>query len=269
MIYECPQCEAPQEAGATVCPRCHAHFDGPVPEDAIVPPPLPRSEPPASPVSAALGGTEPGPSVLEEVKPPAPEPPEAFPPPAPYMPPYSAPDAAPPPHAGQPLAGLSRALLFAFPIVLVLILGGVYFANTVNTGSDATPAPAAVVKAPPPPAAPPAPIGSPVYLPGSANATVSDADRRTKILVGRWASKALDFYVFNADGTGSRGNEARQQDNQSFLWGLVQNRIMLYTDKGTSTEKNEMLRFSAGPDDNTVFLGPETGHYIQFERAKT
>lgn len=37
MIYECPHCHAPQEAGHTACPECGAEFDGPVPEDAVLP----------------------------------------------------------------------------------------------------------------------------------------------------------------------------------------------------------------------------------------
>lgn len=37
MIYECPHCHAPQEAGHTACPECGAEFEGPVPEDAVLP----------------------------------------------------------------------------------------------------------------------------------------------------------------------------------------------------------------------------------------
>ena len=69
--------------------------------------------------------------------------------------------------------------------------------------------------------------------------------------------------MFNSDGTGSHGNPVTQQPEQTFLWGLVQNRVMLYRDK------NEMLRFNAGPDDDTIFLAGETGSYIQYSRSKT
>lgn len=45
MIYECPHCHAPQEAGHTACPECGAEFEGPVPEDAVLP---------AAPLAAAV-----------------------------------------------------------------------------------------------------------------------------------------------------------------------------------------------------------------------
>lgn len=275
MIYECPQCNAPQEAGVTSCPHCHAQFDGPVPDDAILPPP--EAAPPAeaapslearagaaaAPESASAIEEEQAAPALEEVKPP-PLPPSYVPPSA-YVPPplpYAPPTSAPPPPMRPPLGGLTRALLFAFPIVLVLVLGGVYFAGTLNSQSEAvsTPAPA-----PPAPvvAAAPVPVGSPVYLQGGANSNSADTDARTKLLVGRWEAKSLDFYVFKENGTGSRGNVSDQSKDEPFGWGLVQNRLMLYMDN------NEMLRFNPGPDDDTIFLGPQTGHYVQYHRAKT
>ncbi len=55
MIYECPHCHAPQEAGHTACPDCGAEFDGPVPEDAV----LPTSAAAVSPAEPAAVAPEP------------------------------------------------------------------------------------------------------------------------------------------------------------------------------------------------------------------
>ena len=275
MIYECPQCQAPQEAGRTVCPHCHAQFDAPVPSDAFVPPDDPAQ--PAESIAVEAGAAPATPPLqealppeeaphLEEVKPPpAADPlPYLTPPsysPSAYSPPPYTPAAAPPPMR-PPLGGLSRALLIVFPIVLVLVLGSVYFVSTLSTGQDIAPV-APVVQAPATMPPPPAPVGSPTYLQGGPNTTSAGNDPRTKMLVGRWQAKSGDYYVFNGDGTGSRGSGANQQNSQSFLWGLVQNRLMLYRDK------NEMLRFNPGPDDDTIYLGAETGHYVQYARDKT
>ena len=286
MIYECPQCHAPQEAGQTACPHCHAQFDGPVPDDAIIPPAeqaalaeqavateqavtAPITE--AAPDPIPLAKEEPR---LEEVKPP-PAPassqpyltPPSYSPPA-YLSPLPAPPAAPaPPLMRQPFGGLSRALLIAFPIVLVLVLGSIYFVNNLNTGSEtvAETAPMPPVAMPPPvsPPAIPTPVGSPVYLQGGANTNNAGSDPRAKMLAGHWEAKSGGYYVFNTDGTGQRGSAANPQKDQSFLWGLVQNRLMLYMDK------NETLRFNPGPDDNTIYLGAQTGHYVQYARDKS
>ena len=305
MIYECPQCQMPQAAGVTLCPQCHAEFDGPVPDDAIVP--LVETAPAeanpaeanpaetlpleASPVAAPLlepvtVESGPGPMPLdlppmaeealsaEEAPPPgtvsplvAPDTQTYLTPPSYTPPPYTPPVSgitetpyAPPP--APPLGGLTRALLIAFPIVLVLVLGGVYFANTLNTDTDTAPEMVAVARPQAPtPAAPPADV-APVTMQGGSN-TNDGSDPRVKLLAGRWVSKSDDFYVFNSDGTGSRGSTVKSQAEQSFLWGLVQNRLMLYG------AKNETLRFNTGPDNDTVFLGPQIGHYVQYSRAKS
>ncbi len=280
MIYECPNCQTPQEAGQTICPRCHAQFDGPVPDDAIVPAAdataaSAASEAAVLPADAAAAVPSAGeavlppaeaaaaPSPLVEVPPPASTP--AFPSAAQaYTPPsYEAPP--PPPMPAEPPFGkLSRVLLIAFPIVLVLVLGGVFYTNSLNSDGDTTPVPLPPAHSSAPPAPPPAaPVTAPAYLQGGGNTNSSADDPRAKLLAGRWESKSGDYYVFNSDGTGSRGNPVKQQPEQTFLWGLVQNRVMLYMDK------NQMLRFNAGPDDDTIFLAGETGSYVQYSRSKT
>ena len=286
MIYECPQCGRPQEAGQTVCPYCRAEFDGPVPADAIVPaaavvPAEAASEAPLAgeetvpeplpPVSAAEAAPVNEDTAAEDGKDaPAAAPtgsaPYLTPPsyaPPPYTPPLSADTQSSylPPNA-PPLGRLTRVLLVAFPIVLVLVLGGVYLAGTLNTDSDSGPLPPPTVAAAAP--MPPATVTNPapVTLSGGTN-TNDGADPHVKLLAGRWVSKSDDFYVFNSDGSGSHGSALNPSADQSFLWGLVQNRLMLY---GT---KNETMRFNVGPDSDTVFLAPQTGHYVQYSRAKS
>lgn len=288
MIYECPQCRTPQKAGQTVCPHCRAEFEGPVPADALVPsavtssavvPSAVVSDEAISAVPDALLAPEPLPSEdspaadaappSEDVPAEAPDavsagsepyltPPSYVPPP--YAPPLSTASQAlsqPPPT--PPVGRLTRALLVAFPLVLILVLGGVYLAGTLNTEAESVLAPVPAVTAPSPP---PFAGSAPVML-GSGSNTNDGTDPHVKLLAGRWVSKSDDFYVFNPDGTGSRGSALNPSADQSFLWGLVQNRLMLYG------SKNETLRFNAGPDNDTVFLGPQTGHYVQYSRAKT
>lgn len=299
MIYDCPQCGTPQEAGQTVCPHCHAEFDGPVPADAVVPAAAPApaeampavsdaplAEAEAAPEEAAVTEeaapgevlppaqaaplVEEAPSVAAEAPFPAPSGPAPYltPPsyaPPPYSPSLSSetplPYTAPFRTGGPPLGRLTRALMIAFPIVLVVVLGGVYLAGTLNTDADVVPITAPTVSAQ---AVPPSPVqaAAPVTLQGGSN-TNDGSDPHVKLLAGRWVSKSEDFYVFNPDGTGSRGSALKPSGDQPFLWGLVQNRLMLYG------AKNETLRFNAGPDSDTVFLAPQTGHYVQYSRAKS
>ena len=276
MIYECPNCQKPQEAGQTICPYCHAEFDGPVPSDAIVPTP----DTTAATQESAPGEQETAPrkvglpgnaaatpaqspaaySPLMDVPPPAAAP--AFPPAQAYTPPADFSQDPMPPE--PPFGKLSRVLLFAFPVVLVLVLGGVFYTNSLNSDADPTPVPLPAVHSSAPPAPlPAAPVTAPTYLQGGGNTNNAADDPRAKMLAGRWESKSGDYYVFNSDGTGSRGNLVEQQPEQAFLWGLVQNRVMLYMNK------NQMLRFNAGPDDDTIFLADEIGSYIQYSRSKT
>ncbi len=310
MIYDCPQCGRPQEAGRTACPYCHAEFDGPVPADAVVPAaapaPVEAAAPDTPPVEegtaepgeaaatkgaasseaaseaasvsedppgseAAPGESTPPPSVAAEAPPSIPSGPAPYLTPPSYAPPPYSPSSSsvtPLPYTtpssigAPPLGRLTRALLLAFPIVLVLVLGGVYLAGTLNTESDAgqDPLPAAHASTSMPPS--PAQAVSPVTLSGGSN-TNDSSDPHHKLLEGRWVSKSDDFYVFNPDGTGSRGSALNPSADQPFLWGLVQNRLMLYG------AKNETLRFNVGPDSDTVFLAPRTGHYVQYSRAKS
>ncbi len=278
MIYECPQCQKPQAAGQTVCPYCHAEFDGPVPDDAIVPAEDLSAAEATPSAGAAASGAGPGPMPLDPPRYDTPAEGAAPPPvssgaqpyltpptyaPPPYIPPAAGVTQMPYTPSGAPLGRLTRVLLVAFPIVLVLVLGGVYFAETLNANSDASTEPPVVTRPQvAPPAAPPPPTGSPVLLSGGSN-TNDGSDPRIKILAGRWVSKTDDFYVFNSDGTGSRGSTTNPGGDQTFLWGLVQNRLMLYGGK------NEALRFSSGPDNDTVFLGSQTGRYVQYARAKS
>lgn len=292
MIYECPQCRMPQEAGCTVCPRCHAEFDGPVPDDAVVPvrttpaanaaAPVTEANAQAAEAAAPAANAE----ALQEAEEPAPgaeepaveanpltqadaqpflTPPSFQTPPAPpsYVPPpYVSPTPAPP--LRPPLGRLARVLLVAFPIVLLLVLGTVYFANSLNTDADNPPvSPPPASSAPGPAPVSSAPAAAPVLLQGGANTAVTEADARTKLLIGRWENKAGDFFVFSSDRTGTQGNVAQPQGDTPFSWGLVQNRLMLYR------EKNTPLRFNAGPDNNTIFIAAQTGHYVQFTRKVT
>ncbi len=297
MIYECPQCGKPQRAGETVCPQCRSVFDGPVPADALVPEDMlaeearteeartekaPAGMQQAKEVPAAAS---PGPMPLDPpaVLPPAEDPPAAARPAAGAPPPVSGgtepyltpPGYAPPPYEAEPhgpgvsypapapLGGLPRWAVIAVPLVLLILLGGVYLAGTLSSGSDAAPAPAVPQRAEAPATLPPpAPTGPPTLLQGGSNSNNS-SDPRVKVLTGRWTAKNDTYFVFSANGSGARGSTTNPGGEQSFLWGLVQNRLMLYG------SKNETLRFSPGPDNDTVYLGPPTGRAIQFSRAKT
>ena len=283
MIYECPSCQAPQEAGQTVCSNCRAQFDGPVPADAVVPPPpIVKTVAPEPNADAEAGAAEtnkeagsPAETIppLVEVKP---LPVSAPPQPAtsePYLgaSPFPQPSYEPgavstsPPSASPlpPLGRLFRMLLIAFPIVLLLVLGGVFYANSLNTESDPLPVSPPTVRSSAPTTAPAAPVGTPTILQGGGSGSSASPDPRTALLAGRWVARSGEFYVFNSSGTGSHGNPVQQKPDQSFLWGLAQNRLMLYEDQ------NVPLRFNQGPDNNTIFLAAPSGHYVQFSRSKT
>ncbi len=319
MIYDCPQCGTPQEAGTTICPHCRAQFDGPVPDDAVLPQDFvapaaaavpeaaapeaalsethdseahgsearvydapesdetpPQSVPPETPadaetISAAAEAdsipAEAGPAVIEVKPPPATgDQPYLTPPsysPPPYVPPSYSP---PPPPMRPPLGSLTRALLIAFPIVLILVLGGVYFASSLNSGADISDPPLPVQPARSS-ALPPAPIGAPVTLSGGSNSSVPDNDPRSRQLVGRWQAKSGEEYEFSADGTGTHKGPAAAgaspaPPEQSFTWGVAQNKVMLYM------SQDQTLRFNPGPDNNAIFLASQAGRYIQYARVK-
>ena len=267
MIYECPNCHVPQAAGRTSCHHCGAEFDGPVPSDALVP------------EAVAAGGTASPPTDALPQPPPIQEVPHQAPPPE--LPPYQPPPAYAPPSGytqtaytpAPPTSGfnLPKALLIAIPIVLVIVLGAVFFANNLNQGSETAPptVPATAAALPAAPPAAPVPHGSPLVLPGNSSAAAGgsapDVNPNTAWLVGRWQSKSTDFYVFNENGTGFRGSVSGSQAKGSFLWVLVQKQLVLYAD----AEKPEKLAFSQGSDDKTMFLRGTDGRYVQYARAKT
>lgn len=294
MIYECPSCHAPQAAGQTVCRHCGAEFDSPVPDDAFLPEGTAPEAP--QPVLAAASEVDPAETPPQEAEPVLPEPdtPEppplevVTPPPAPaeslpyQSSPYPAPasqsaptDADQTEAAGRPplsprlpsAQALTRALLIAFPIVLVLVLGSVFFARSLNAGQDSAPVPRpAPTPVPAPiatPTAPAAPAAPPYVLNGAVASSGAAGDPNTKRMVGRWESKKLDFYVFNENGTGTRGSLTGKGPQGTFLWTLVQNHLILYADK------QEKLAYSLGPDEDTMFLRGEDGKYVQYSRTKT
>ena len=308
MIYECPNCHAPQAAGSASCHECGAEFDGPVPDDAILPtgtaalagtpPPAQANaggaagapgEPRVTAIEAAASEAGPAPaaSTVEEVHPPEPafvpyqetpagaasyqappasqappalpayQPPPAYAPPAYAPPPYTAP-AASSPRGG----GLQKALLIGLPILLVLVLGGVFFVRGLDSGSDEPSTPSAPATPAPTPAAPATP-GSPMMLNGSMSGGGDAADPKAKMLVGRWQDKKADFFQFNGNGTGYRGSTAGKQPQGAFVWVLTQNQLFLYADK------KETLAFTPGPDEGTIYLRDQDGRFIQYARAKT
>lgn len=289
MIYECPNCHVPQAAGHTACHQCGAEFDSPVPEDALVPaetivPELGLHEEAVPEVvsladepaleTRASETRAPEPPVLEEVFAPAPQ----FQPSE--MPPYQAPSAyqpAPgylPPAYTPPLAPVSRfslpkVLLIAIPIVLLFVLGAVFFANSLNQSADTAPAAPAltVPDTTMPVVAPPVPHGSPLVLSGGSVSSASTTDSNPNIawLVGRWQNPSTDYYVFNENGTGYRGSSGGKQAKGSFLWVLIQKQLVLYADAAPP----EKLAFSKGSDEATMFLRGTDGRYVQYTRSKT
>ncbi len=276
MIYECPSCHTPQAAGRTSCPQCGADFEGPVPDDAVVPEPAQA----AATTTEADAVTETEAPALPDVEttppstPPAPPPqaPAFQPPPPPPMPTYQPPPAYAPPAYQTAPSGLTfggklpRALLIGIPIVLVLVLGAVFFTRNLDQGSDASSAPLPPVSAPAPaPSAPlpaPTPISPPITLSGGGTSS-GDNSGPAKFLVGRWQAKSSDFYVFNDNSTGSRGSISGKQPKSVFVWVLAQNQLTLYTDN-----KPEKLVYSPGADDDSMFLRGEDGRYVEYKRTK-
>lgn len=304
------------------CPECGAEFDGPVPDDALVPDalvpdtvpgtaaveaaspepdqetePLPEAildaptadtataaeevpetsplpEPPAPSQEAsvrepALEAAAPEPPLLETVRP-APEelpyqrstyqPPPYIPPPA-YAPPPTLPSGGAQAYTAKrtPPGVLPKVLLIAAPIVLILVVGGLIFSHNLDGGSDTTPPPMPVT-APDEPLRPAAaPVGSPTIMAGGT--TTGAGDSRVQWLAGRWQAKNTDFYVFNANGSGSQGSVTGKLPTQNFLWRIVGSQLMLY-----GAPKDQQVRFGVGPDDNTVYLHDSAGKPVQFTR---
>ncbi len=284
MIYECPNCHVPQAAGHTACHHCGAEFDSPVPEDALIPTETiaPESDlhEEAIPETVSLADKSahetrsPEPPVLEEVFAPPPQ----FQPsemPAYQAPPsyQSAPGYLPPAYTAPPAPvsrfSLPKALLIAIPIVLLFVLGAVFFANSLNQSADTAPATPAltVPDTTMPVVAPPVPHGSPLVLSGGSVSSAGTTDSNPNIawLVGRWQNPSTDYYVFNENGTGYRGSSGGKQAKGSFLWVLIQKQLVLYADAAPP----EKLAFSKGSDEATMFLRGNDGRYVQYSRSKT
>lgn len=284
MIYECPTCHTPQAAGRTSCLSCGADFDGAVPDDALVPetpdalvPDVASAEAsgehsevetiatPVMETSAPPTAPEPPPR-LEFVPPPAPapyEPPVYQPPPAYVAPPTYPMNAQPPP--SQSGIALPRGLLIALPVVLVLVLGVVFFTRSLDQSSGTSPAPATSPPVTAPiatPVAAPTPVSGAVSLQGG-GASSQSGSSMAKWLAGRWQAKSSDYYVFNDNGTGSRGTLTGKLASDSFVWVMSQSQITLYL-----ADKQEKLALSPGTDDSTLFLRGEDGRYVQFVRTK-
>ncbi len=143
-----------------------------------------------------------------------------------------------------PAQALTRVLLIAFPIVIVFVLGAVFFARSLDSGQDT------------------APTAPPHVLNGARKSTGGDADPRIRRMVGRWESKAHDFYVFNANKTGAHGSLTGKGPQGAFLWTLAQNRLILDADK------QEKLTYRRGPDEDTISLRVAGGKYVQYTRTR-
>lgn len=172
---------------------------------------------------------------------------------------------APAPPSPPLSQALTRALLIAAPIVLVFVLGAVFFARSLESGPDTAPAPMpAPVSTPANASTPSGALAAPPYiLNGAGASTGAEADAHARRLVGRWESKKLDYFVFNENRTGTRGSAVGGGPAGTFLWTLAQNRLILYADK------QEKLTYTQGPDGDTMFLRIEGGKYVQYTRTKT
>ena len=190
MIYECPSCHTPQAAGQTSCNHCGADFEGPVPDDAVVP----------EPAAVECRGRNRAAQGLNRRCPSLPPPPEALPYQPPPLPAYQPPPeyAAPPvyqtaPPALQTRRGLPKALLIGIPIVLVLVLGAVLFTRNLDQGSE-TPLQRRLAVAAPTRRPFPRPLrlqrrsAPPVTLPGGGTAS-ADNTGPAKFLVGTLAGQ--------------------------------------------------------------------------------
>ncbi len=241
MVYECPQCKTPLPPGVMACTKCSLQFATAIPPDATVP---------------AAG------SVPADVT----------------------------AHAGFSLPGgndtSSRRVVAAVAGLGILLVAAVLFAIYTFTR---TPAPAA-------PASPaamsassasssisaashsdtssdtsaplPAAGGSiaPVQLSagtGSSSNAAAGSGSGTAALQGRWQAKNMDFYVFNADGSGSRGNTAKPDKGDNFTWVVTDNQLVL------NGKTEERLTFSTGPDASILYLRQPDGHLAKFAKSGT
>ncbi len=113
----------------------------------------------------------------------------------------------------------------------------------------------------------PAPAGNvaPIQLSGGTGSSSGTAATGTgdAALQGRWQAKNMDFYVFNADGTGSRGNTVNPSKNDNFTWVVTDNQLVL------NGKKEERITFSTGPDASFLYLRLPDGRNVQFAKTGT
>ncbi len=239
MVYECPQCKTPLPPGVMACAKCGLQFATPIPADATVPAP----------------GTLPL-KVPENTS---------------YSPLAS--DSAP-----------SRRVIAAVVALGIVLVAAAIFAIYTFSHTPVESAPPAGIAAnsPPPPGAslppsyPPSPYTNqrpssiatnvaPVQLSGGSGSSSSTAASGSgdAALQGRWQAKNMDFYQFNADGSGQRGNVTQPAKNDSFTWVVTDNQLVL------NSKKEERLTFSTGPDATILYLRMPDGHYAKFAKAGT
>ncbi len=239
MVYECPQCKTPLPPGVMACAKCGLQFATAIPADATVPAP----GQPQQPQSMITAG---------------------------YLP--LAVDAVPPRRVVAIVAALGVILVAA-------ALFAIYtFSHTPASDTSASAPPAASPLPPPPspnlpsgastrgasgvPSAPTVNL-APVQLSGgsgSSGGTGTAASSDDAALQGRWQAKNLDFYVFNSDGTGSRGNSNNPAKADNFTWVVTGSQLVL------NGKKEERMSFSTGPEATILYLHTPDGHYTQFAK---
>lgn len=104
---------------------------------------------------------------------------------------------------------------------------------------------------------------APVQLSGGTGSSSGRAASGTgdAALQGRWQAKNMDFYEFNADGTGSRGNVTNPAKNDNFTWVVTDNQLVL------NGKKEERITFSTGPDAGFLYLRMPDGRNVKFAKA--
>lgn len=242
MVYECPQCKSPLPPGVMACAKCGLQFATPIPADATMP------------AAGAL------PSLNASIT-------SGFSLPA------------------SDSASSSRvtAIVAALGVVLVAAALFAIYTFTRTPAADTPPAYATASAAPAPPAsslpagaytrggggAPSAPAAggtAPVVLSGGSSSPGSSAGASAgsdAALQGRWQAKNMDFYAFNSDGTGSRGNTTNPAKTDNFTWVVTSNQLVL------NGKNEERMTFSTGPDASILYLRLPDGHYAKFSKISS
>jgi len=239
MVYECPQCKTSLPPGVMACAKCGLQFATPIPADATIPapgaPPLNTTEttgfsplatdnvPPRRVVAVVVAlGLVLVAAALFAIYTFSRTPVPDAPPPLP-----TASTLPPPPNAGLPTGNASRSGL-----------------------STASPASAGNI--------------APIQLSGGSGSSSGGAAASGSgdaALQGRWEAKNMDYYVFNGDGTGSRGNTTKPAKTDNFTWVVTNNQLVL------NSGKEERLTFSTGPDASILYLRMSDGRFNKFARA--